>query len=502
MKWIRSLSLLGLLATPAVRAADPPTVEYEVKASAGSWRPMDLGDLRRTIEHTTLEVLTQPGLVQLEKRGKGAGPGAGHYRLEIHGRLLDEAETHTVYLSFGPGQRHDLPSFTASHSTSLKKRSRAEMLSAVQSSAKAAATELIKALRPHLGRAGAAAAATATKPTERYTDDGQWPFAWSEMHVPPGSMSSLEKDLFGNKHDARMAAFRVAASRAPDEDGARHLLERCALRHPKEELRLLCLQALRGPARRWAPTQRVVIEVLRRDDDRRVREEASEQMSHFTGIARQEAIQAWLEQLARGHNLGVLSKVGDLPNLDLAIRSCLFETGKQPKGHRSRSGCLELMGPLSHGRRVAVLWRFLEETDANKPYYLDGAGDAEGRIGTDWQRAVEAVLEEATSWDPALGEILWRRYERDLSSFALRALTEYAAPSAQMADRLAEVFQTTGDFHALNGLERMALQSAELRPRIVDKLTELQVTGNYPKGRMSNTDLERRLERIQRRAAP
>lgn len=502
MKWIWSAPLLGLLASPAAQAGDPPSVEYEVKASAGSWRPLDLGDLRRTIEHAALEVLTKPGLMRLGKRTKDAGAVDGDYRLEIHGRLLDEAETHTVYLSFGPGTNHDLPSFTASHSTSLKKKSRPEMLSAVQGSATAAATELIGALRPHLARAGSAAKPSSARPTERFKDDGKWPFAWSEMHVPPGSMSTLEKDLFGSHHDKRMAAFRVAASRAKDEDGARNLMERCALRHDKEDLRRLCLEALRGPARRFAPTQRVVIEVLRRDTDRRVLDEASEQMSHFTGIAREEAIQAWLEQVARGHNHGMLSKVGDLPNLDLAIRSCLFETGKQKKGYRSRSGCLELMGPLGHARRVAVLWRFLEETDANKPYYLDGAGDAEGRIGTDWQRAVEAVLEEAPAWDPELGEILWRRYERDLSSFALRALAEYAAPSVPMADRLAEVFQTTGDHHALDGLERMAKHSAELRPKIVDKLTELQVTGNYPKGRTGERQLEERIKRIQRRAEP
>lgn len=502
MKWISCGLWAAWLASLSPSAHALPTVDYAVKASAGSWRPMDLGDLRQTIEHTALEVLTKPGLIQLQKMKKGETNGHGDYRLEIHGRLLDEAETHTVYLSFGPGQKGDLPSFSASHSATLRKKSRPEMLAAVQASAKAAALEMIAALKPHLGHAGSATNSKAEKRPDPFKDGGKWLFAWSDVHVPSGSLSGLDKDLFGKNHDKMMAAFRVAASRVKDEDSARHLIERCALEHPKDELRLQCLEALRGPARRLAPTQRVVIEVLRRDKESRVRREASEQMTHFTGIARQEAVQAWLEQVAGGQNMGELSKVGDLPNLDLAIRSCLFETGKKQKGYRSRSGCLELMGPLSHQRRTAILWRFLRETDANSPYYLDGAGDAEGRIGTDWQRSVEAVLEEAPSWDPELGEILWRRYERDLSSFAIRALCEFAAPSAQLVDRLAEVFQTSGDFHPLNGLERIAKTSAELRPRVVDKLTELKVTGNYPKGRMSHNTLEERLKRIQKMEAP
>lgn len=502
MNWTWSGLFAALSTAASANAAALPTVDYEVKASAGSWRPMDLGDLRRTILHTTLEVLTKPGLIQLQKLQKDSTSGRGDYRLEIHGRLLDEAETHTVYLSFGPGQKGDLPSFTASHSATLRKKSRPEILAAVQASAKAAAEELNTALKPHLGRAGSAVGSKPERHTDVFKDGGKWPFAWSEVHVPPGSMSNLEKDLFGKNHDQRMAAFRVAASRVKDEDGARHLIERCALRHPSDELRLSCLVALRGPARRLAPTQRVVIEVLRRDKDNRVRREASEQMSHFTGIARQEAVQAWLEQVAAGQNMGELSKVGDLPNLDLAIRSCFFETGKKAKGHRSRSGCLELMGPLSYARRTAILWRFLRETDATSPYYLDGAGDAEGRIGTDWQRSVEAVLEEAPVWDPELTEILWRRYERDLSSFALRALAEYAPPSAQLVDRLAEAFQTTGDYHPLNGLERIAKKSAALRPKVIEKLTELQVTGNYPKGKMSHSTLEDRLKRLAKLEAP
>lgn len=494
--------LATLLATTPSIVFALPTVDYEVKASAGSWRPMDLGDLQRTIEHTALEVLTKPGLIQLQKLSKDKTTSAGDYRLEIHGRLLDEAETHTVYLSFGPGQKGDLPSFTASHSATLRKKSRPEILSAIQASAKTAAQELVSALKPHLAHAGSAASDHKNKRPDPFRDGEKWPFAWSEVHVPGGSMSGLAEDLFGKNHDKMMAAFRVAASKVRDEDGARNLIERCALEHPKESLRLDCLVALRNPARRLAPTQRVVIEVLRRDKDSRVRKEASEQMTHFTGIARQEAVQAWLQQVAAGQNMGELSKVGDLPNLDLAIRSCFYETGKKEKGRRSRSGCLELMGPLSYQRRAAILWRFIRETDANTPHYLDGAGDAEGRIGTDWQRSVEALLEEAPAFDDELGEILWRRYGRDLSSYALRALAEYATPSARLVDRLIEAFQSQGDYTPLNGLERIAKSSAQLRPKVIDKLTELKVTGNYAKGKNANSILEERLKRIEKLEAP
>ena len=102
-------------------------------------------------------------------------------------------------------------------------------------------------------------------------------------------------------------------------------------------------------------------------------------------------------------------------------------------------------------------------------------------MGTEGQGAVEALLERARRWEPALEDALWRRYERTLSATAIRVLGEYGSPSERLVDRLLQVVQTAGERHALRGLERMAKRAPELRLRIREKLAELLHTGSFPK---------------------
>ena len=123
----------------------------------------------------------------------------------------------------------------------------------------------------------------------------------------------------------------------------------------------------------------------------------------------------------------------------------------------------------------------ISTTEAESPLYLEGAGDAEGRIGTDWQWAVESWLEGATTWDDALEDALWRRYQRTLSTTAVRILGEYGAPSKRLVTRLEEVVRTAGERYALSGLRRIAKQSTELAPSIHETLLELIHTEAYPK---------------------
>src|SRR5262245_42963693 len=101
-------------------SAEPPRVAYVVDEVPGSWQPLEPADIAKTIEHAALEVLSKPGLVQLEKSPKRAGAEQkGDYLLTIEGRTVDEAETHTVYLTFGPAVRTDIASFQAADTVAL-----------------------------------------------------------------------------------------------------------------------------------------------------------------------------------------------------------------------------------------------------------------------------------------------------------------------------------------------------------------------------------------------
>lgn len=146
--WASSM-VLALGSATAAQAASLPTVSYRVSATVGTWQPLDVGDVAKTIGETALEVLTQPGLAQIERvSGAAALTPEGDYLLEVKGRLLDEAETHTIYLSFGPNKADDLPSFRATDTVVLSKLDRRAMLQKITESSRKAAAELLTMVRP------------------------------------------------------------------------------------------------------------------------------------------------------------------------------------------------------------------------------------------------------------------------------------------------------------------------------------------------------------------
>lgn len=479
--------LITFASTPLLAA--PIRVSYVVEESAGSWQPLEPKDVEKTIEHAALEVLSKSGLLQLERVPmKSLDKMKRDYVLEIRGRALDEAETHSVYLTFGPGVKTDLPSFRAADTVPLGKLARGAMLSAIDASARKAAAELSSVLSPQLdamkGRASGDGA-----PQDPLSASKELPWRWAEVRVPQASAGRASAALYSKKHSERTEALRELTSLALTEASPRNTLETCVLKHPDKEIRKGCLIALRPLSRRIAPTQRVVIEALRKDRESDVVQEASEQMMYFSGLSRSEAAQAWLERAAKGEVVGPMAQLGDLPNLDLAIKSCLVESGKRPKYQRSKQACIEMLKPVSPERRRRLLWKHLEAVDPESPYYIEGAGEREGSIGTDWQWAVEAVLENTTRWDPALEEILWRRYQRTLSSSSLDVLAELAEPSERLIERMLEVVQTAGARQGLQGLRRIAKQNAKLRPVIRERLAEILATSAYPKS-ISPHDLE------------
>lgn len=479
-----ALGSLALLLLPvSAEAGSIPTASLRVSATVGAWQPLDIADVAKTIEQAALEVLTKPGLLQVERRAGKKAPAGGaepelDYAIEIKGRILDEAESHTVYLSFAPGRKNDLPSFQASDTVVLSKLDRRKMVERIEASAKKAATELLESLKPALSSAQKppGAAYVDVLPDKRAT-----PWQWAEPVIETNLGKQGAHDLYSKNSDERGKALRALVSWSLTDAGAYPQLINCTLKHPDTETRRSCLKALARPSRRNGAVQRVVISAFRRDKAREVKAEAEEQMMYFTGGGRDEAIQAWLESAAACESTGPLKQLGDLPNLDLTIKSCLVACGKKEKYQRSKSSCIELLEPLSFTRRRAVVWRFLDEVNPESPLYLEGAGEREGSIGTDWQRAMESLLDASTRWDPAVEEILWRRYQRFLSSFALDALAGYGAPSERLAGRLLEALQTGGDHRVLWGLKRMSAQSPPIRAMVRDKVAELKATGQYPK---------------------
>lgn len=482
-----------LLCTAPSASAAVPVVHYKTEVSSGSWEPISKRDIARTIEATALEELTKPALMRLQREAKSPAD----YQLHIRGALLDEAETHTVYLTFGPGQKADVPSLNSSHTVVLSRKSRGKMLDLIRGSAKRAAAQLIKVLTPPLKRARRGNAVM-EPPKDPFLGVKKLPFQWAAVRVPSRSVGRAAKEIYSKKRKVRQAALRELTSLALTEPSPRNTLERCALEHKNKEMRLGCLIALRPLSRRIAPTRRIVIEVFRKDDYSRARDEAKEQMLYFSGVSRTEAIQAFMEAAASAKTYGPLAKLGDLPNLDLAIRKCLLAAGKRKRSdNKNHFRCISLLEPLPHARRVAILWRFLEETNPDSPYYLPGAGKSEGRIGTPWGRGVEAVLKLAPAWDPKLEEILWRRYQRDMSHSAMDRLCGHGAPSKRLTKRVLEIFQTTGEQRALWALKRFVKADPKLRTPILDKLEELYQMGTYPK-KVSKRQFERLLKDIRK----
>jgi hypothetical protein len=481
MRWAFPFVVGAAFTAAGARAAAPPRVAYVVEEVAGSWQPIEPADIGKTIEHAALEILSKPGLIQLErapKRAAASEPKAD-YLLTIEGRTVDEAETHTVYLTFGPGVRTDIASFRASDSVQLSKQTRGAMLSAIEGSARRAAKDLLEVLKPQLELA---VSSRTTGPPPKDPGEGrELPWRWPEVQIPRYSSGRASLDLYSKDQDVRDAALRELTSLALGEASPRNVLERCVLEHADRETRLGCLRALRPLSRKIAPTQRVVIQAFRKAETSELRNEAGEQMTYFTGLAREEAIQAWLESLAKCETNGPLDQLGDIANLDLAIKRCFASCGKKPKYQRSKRLCIEALKPVPLERRRRIVWPYLEATDPESPSYLEGAGEGEGSRGTDWQWAAESLLEGIREWDPALEEILWRRYQRTLSSSSLDMLADFAPATPKLMERMLEVLQTTGTSHSLAALKRIARENQSLRPAMREKLAELVHTGNYPK---------------------
>lgn len=486
---MRTVVFIAVLCAPALALAGPLDVHVIVKEERTTWQPVDLEDVERSVGQAALEALSASGqlkLIMTTEQQVRANPPS--YLLRITGRMLDEAETHSVYLSFEPKSGAAIGSVRTSQTVSLSKLDKKTMLARMQQSAKAAAAELWASLKTALARGNQAPPPLDLKALP------ELPWKWSAVLAPSARLPSAA-DLTSSDNEKRQAALRELTSIALHKTEPRHALEACALSNPHVDIRRGCLEALRPIARDLPQTQRIVIEVFRKDKESRIVNEASEQMHYFTGAGQQDAIAAWMERAAKGQVYGPFASLGDLPNLDLTIARCILAKGQLPnKWERERGACIEMLRPVPHERRKAILWPFLTEVDPDSPRYLGGAGEREGSTGTDWQRAVEAYIEDAPRFPSGLDEVLWRRYERTLSSSSLDILASHAEPSPLLAQRFLEAIQTGGSRDALMGLERFVKEDPKLRDAVIEKVSELLATESYHK-KIKKPDLERLLKK-------
>lgn len=469
----------------ALVLAAPIEIHYVVKEERTAWQPLEPDDVERAIGHAALEALSKGGTVKLvqitEKQAKEKRPA---YLLRVSGRMLDEAETHTVYLSFEPGSESDIGSLRSSQTQVLSKLAKPQMLDKIEQSAKAAASDLSTSLTAAIARIG-----KSTPPPPLTGELPQLPWKWSDVMTPKVVSLRAADDLYAKDFATRKAALRELTSLALSKQGPRNALEGCALKHPDKEMRLGCLVALRPIARDSGPTQRIVIEVFRKDKESQVVSEASEQMQYFVGLAQADAIAAWLERASRAEVYGPISSLGDQPNLDLAIARCMIAAGSREKYQRSKSACIGMLGPLPYERRYAILWPLITELNPDSPRFVEGAGERENSMGTDWQSAVDALLDEAPRFPPGLEDVLWRRYERTLSSSSLDLLASHAEATESLAKRFLEVIQTGKGRAAMTGLNRFVKENEALRPLILEKVSEMLATEAYGKS-VSKNELE------------
>ncbi|MEM6532330.1 MAG: hypothetical protein AAF654_06890 [Myxococcota bacterium] len=488
------LVLLGLFLARESVAAPPVKTRLVVEEQRSSWQPIRPSDVAQVVARAALDEVTRTGSLQLVQNAKSADV---EFELRIVGRMVGEAETHTVYLSFDPLGAQEIGSLRAASSVVIGRMPRAKMRAEIDRSTREAARQLVASLGPALERYHRRAEPVDFKrKTPIVVAESPW--RWSKIRVPSVGQGT-GKGLNSSNRSDRDAAVRELSSQArAGKAKARNALERCSLQHPTADTRVQCVVALRPFARRVPATQRVIVEVYRKDSDRKVREAANEQMLYFTGAAHQEVVQAWLDATSRlGEQQGPIDRLGDVPNLDLVIAGCLKSSNKLPEYKRTRKTCLQLLRPLSGPRRLAILWPYLQELRPKSPRYLKGAGAREGSIGTDWENALNSVAETSCRLSGELEEVAWRRYERDLSSAALDVVASYGEPDLKLVERLIGVVQADGDNAAFFGLMRIGENSRELGMEIIERLERLKLTGAFnPK---AEGMLDRTVDRIKRR---
>jgi hypothetical protein len=426
---LAAISLL-VLAAPG----DAPVVRYVTKVVTKSWEPLDLKEVEKMVEAKVLQPLTAGGNMRLERSGY-AELKDGDFTLTIDGRFIEEAEKFSVYLTFGPGKRTELPSFHVSDTEALGGLPRATMQQKIEALASLAAKRMAEVLAPQLESARLNIAPPAI-------EDPTLPWDWGPIETPNvASPTKAMKDLLDvrNEDHVRWKGLEAIKGQAFDQPAVRNVLALCVLRDPLAKLRASCVEALAPVARTHVPTQRWLLHAMRTDVDDAVLQELTELSKTFVGLSRKECIETWLELIASDATPSssasrisqVLAEEGDVPNLDFAVAKCLQQ---EALAYGKRQACAQwLLREIPLPRRRAVVWKYLEDVG------VYGVG------GDNLWKDVSENLTRGTKMDAELAEMFLRIAERrnagHIRQDALYKAGDHPSPTPALVERAVKLIR-------------------------------------------------------------
>lgn len=415
--------ILELLTLMTVAAGEPPAVKYAVKVETRSWEPIAIKEVEKFVEAAATAELTKTKSMRLE-RASFADVRKGDYSIAILGRFVEEAERFSVYLTFGPGTKTDLPSFYASDTSSpLGRQKRADMQKAIEEAARRAGARLGEVVGPALE-------SVRLRIEPPPLEDPDLPVRWGDVEVPEvKTKDKAIRELLDvrNPDHVRHKALTAIQGFAFDQQVARNAIERCVLFDPSKDIRVRCVRALAPVARAHVPTQRVLLHAMRTDVADEVLAALTEVSKGFVGLSRLETLSTWLHLLARpgtpdraaGAVAQLVAKEEDVANLDFAVAACLqqdiVETSK-------RYDCARyLLRRLPPARRLAAAWSYLHDA---KVY---GTGE---RLA--YEAVIDAVVPRSTRdpVDERVPELLLDLAERPSTGYIRYALIHRAGDRA------------------------------------------------------------------------
>ncbi|MCK6550798.1 hypothetical protein L6R52_33480 [Myxococcota bacterium] len=497
-----ALVLSSIVAALVIAApGEAPKVHYTVKVVTKSWQPLELTDVEKMIEAKALGPLTAPGVMRLE-RSSFAELKGGDYSLTIDGRFIEEAEKLSVYLTFGPGSKSDLPSFHVSDTESLGGLARDVMQRKIEVMAERAGQRMAEVLAPVLE---SVRLQVAPPPLE----DPALPWTWGAIELPRATAPTKAlKTLLEvrNPDHERHKALTEVKSQVFDQPAARDVVVLCMLRDPTPGLRARCAEALAPVARTHVPTQRIILHAMRQEVDDEVLRELTSLARTFVGLSRKECIETWLELVASdatpaqsaSHIADVLADEGDVPNLDFAVAKCLQQ---EALVYGKKAACAQhLLRVIPAPRRRAVVWRYLE----NVRFWEQGETNVFGDVVATFAGRGSEPLE------PAIAELFLSIAERRSAGLvrddALYVAMRHAAPTPAIVERILKI--ASAEPHLVSSAMRAILELTDneksLAPMTLGALKRMQAEGpvlRQKHGGDPNREVREAIDRLEKRLA-
>jgi hypothetical protein len=251
-------------------------------------------------------------------------------------------------------------------------------------------------------------------------------------------------------------------------------------------------------------TQRVLLHAMRSEYDDQVLGALARVSQAFTGLSRAEALDTWLFLIASPGTpaqavndiADVLSKEGNVPNLDVAIASCLRQGNLLfSKKYDCADDLLRILPP---DRRVAVAYDYLAHADA-----VDLQDHMTMKEVMEWLTR-DNQKPEGRECD-VLVALATRSQQMTVQSSAAYALGHCADPVPAHADKIAAVMKERGSWPLVRALTDMADKSPQMKEHVTKVITaqieKLKKRGctSAPSEPSTRKELEEALERLNRR---